>query len=90
MKRVRAIISGDVIGVGFRSWVRRLAQDNHLNGWVTNREDKTVELVAEGTREALETLIAACNRGPDVSWVEHVEVKWEKETGEFVSFEVLY
>ncbi len=90
LSRVRLIISGDVIGVGFRSWVRRLAQDDHLNGWVKNREDKTVEVVAEGDTEALEELVNLCKKGPDVAWVEKVDVKWLPATGEFVNFSVLY
>ena len=90
MKRVHIIVSGDVVGVGFRAWARRQAQDNHLNGWVKNREDKTVELVAEGEKPALEKLIIACKKGPDVSWVERVDIQNEKATGEFVAFEVLY
>lgn len=90
VKRIHGIISGDVVGVGLRSWVRKVAVDNHLNGWVKNREDKTVELVAEGEQEGLEKLIATCKRGPDVAWVERVDIQWSKATGEFVNFEVIY
>jgi len=90
MKRVHCIISGDVVGVGFRAWVRRLARDNHLNGWVKNRDNKTVELVAEGEKQALEKFIAACNKGPDLAWVEAVSAEWLPASGEFVGFAVVY
>lgn len=90
MKRIRCIVSGDVVGVGYRAWARRQAKGLELVGWVKNREDKTVELVAEGTRESLEEFIALCRRGPDVAWVKHVDVSWQKATGEFVGFEVVY
>jgi len=90
MKRVRLIISGDVVGVGYRAWALRQAQDLRLTGWIKNGEDKTVELVAEGEKEALEKFVAACRKGPDVSWVERVDIQSEKATGEFVAFEVLY
>ena len=90
MKRAHLIISGDVIGVGYRSWVLRLARNLGLVGWVKNREDRIVELVAEGEKEALEKLIAACSKGPDVSWVEGVRVEWAKASGEFLDFTVLY
>lgn len=76
MKRVHCIISGDVIGVGFRSWVRRQMKTLGVIGSVENREDNTVELMAQGEKPALEQLIAACKKGPDVAWVEHVEVTW--------------
>lgn len=90
MKRVHCIISGDVVGVGFRAWVRRLAQDNHLNGWVKNRGDKTVELVAEGEKQTLEKFIALCKKGPDLAWVERVMVTWLPSTREFFNFTVVY
>ncbi len=76
MKRVHLIISGDVVGVGFRAWARRQMKTFGVVGWVENREDNTVELMAEGKESALKKLITACKRGPDVAWVEHVEATW--------------
>ena len=90
MKRVHLIISGDVVGVGFRSWTLRLARTLSLTGWVKNREDSAVEIVAEGPRNALEDLVSACQKGPEVAWVENVRTTWEEATGEFLGFEVLY
>lgn len=90
MKRVHLIISGDVVGVGYRSWVRRQAEDLEITGWVKNRQDNTVEIVADGNQGILEEFIKRCRRGPDVSWVEHVSVSWEKATNAFSTFQVLY
>lgn len=90
MKRVHLIISGDVQGVGFRAWVRGQAKELNLMGWVKNREDGAVEIAAEGKKEDLEVLIKHCKKGPDVAWVEHVDVSWKKASYEFVSFEVVY
>jgi acylphosphatase len=90
MHRIHLIISGDVQGVGFRAWARRLAQGNHLNGWVKNREDDTVELIVEGDKVTLDDFVKACQHGPDVAWVEHVDTSWENATNEFIGFEVLY
>lgn len=90
MDRVHLIINGDVIGVGYRSWALRLAKSLGVTGWVKNREDRTVELVAEGDKEVLNRLIAACKKGPDVAWVEHVESELTPGTGEFLDFTVLY
>lgn len=88
MRRVHLVISGDVIGVGYRSWAVRQARELGIIGWVKNREDDTVEIVAEGNY--LEEFIARCKHGPDVSWVKDVTVTWEKATGEFVLFSVIY
>ena len=60
MKRAHLIISGDVQGVGFRAWIVRQAKEFSLTGWVKNREDGAVELVAEGVRQSLEELIKRC------------------------------
>jgi acylphosphatase len=90
MKRVHLIISGDVIGVGYRSWVKRQARELGVSGWVKNREDNTVELVVEGSKDHLTAVVAICKKGPDVAWVKDVVETWQDATGEFVDFEVLY
>lgn len=90
MKRAHLIISGDVMGVGFRAFVLRRAQDLRCVGWVRNREDGAVEVVAEGLKENLEILIQQCHHGPEVAWVEKMEVEWGAATDEFVGFEVVY
>jgi len=90
MKRVHCIISGDVVGVGYRGWVLRQAQDLRLVGWVKNCEDKTVEIVAEGNEQKLKQLINICKHGPDLAWVEHTDITWLPESGEFFDFAVVY
>lgn len=90
MKRVHLIVSGDVQGVGFRSWAFRQAQGLGLTGWVKNRDDGSVELVAEGLQVQLEELVKRCQRGPEVALIQHVDSTWENVTGEFVRFEVVY
>lgn len=94
MKRVHLFIHGDVVGVGFRAWTVRTAKELKLTGWVKNREDKTVEVIAEGEEKILEEFIKRCHHGPEVAWVERVEEKWEEGPlacgEEFVGFEVRY
>lgn len=90
MNRVHLIIAGDVIGVGFRAWVLRLTQGKQITGWVRNRDDDTVEIVAEGPQEKLEEFVQACHKGPILSVVKTVDITWEKATGEFVNFQVVY
>ncbi len=90
MKRVRLIISGDVQGVGFRAWTRLQARELSLTGWVKNREDGAVEIVVEGAKEGLTQFISRCRKGPEVAWVEKVDVAWSEQAGEFAGFEVIY
>ncbi len=90
MQRVHLLVSGDVQGIGFRVWTIRQAQDLGCVGWVKNREDGAVEVVAEGAKENLEILIKQCHHGPEVAWVKEVTVEWGTATNEFVGFVVVY
>ncbi len=61
-------------GVGFRYFALDAARRDGLTGYVTNRDDGSVEAVAEGEAEALERFERALRRGPSRSRVEHVLV----------------
>ncbi len=86
--RVRAQIEGRVQGVFFRASAEAEANRLGVKGWVRNRPEGSVELVAEGERENLDDLIAWCRRGPRHAEVERVQVDWEEFTGEFSSFRI--
>ena len=60
-----------------------------LTGWAKNREDDTVELVAEGSKEALSAFMKACRKGPEIAWVTNVMSQWEEASGEFLTFKVI-
>ncbi len=90
MKRLEAIVHGVVQGVGFRWYTRLVARRLGLSGYVRNRRDRTVEVVAEGTEAALRELLAALQRGPTSAVVERVDVKWLPADGSFSSFEVRF
>ena len=90
MKRVHLIISGDVQGVGYRAWAIREANKLELVGWVRNRSDGAVEIIAEGPKDKLDELVTRCQDGPDVACVEKVETTWDRVTGEYVTFGVVY
>jgi acylphosphatase len=63
-RSVRLIITGRVQGVGYRIWTERAAAALGIRGWVRNRSDGSVELVATGTESAVGALIEACREGP--------------------------
>ncbi|MEK6590510.1 MAG: acylphosphatase [Nitrospinota bacterium] len=88
--RVHIIVSGSVQGVYFRANTRRQAQAFGLNGWVRNKSEGTVEIVAEGEKAKIEKLITWCHRGPPGAIVKDVVVKWEEFTGDFKDFNVRY
>lgn len=57
VKRVKVIIEGRVQGVGYRMFVRDLANQYHISGWVRNREDGSVEGEIEGESQAVDEII---------------------------------
>lgn len=88
MERLHVIIRGRVQGVGFRYFVLSAAMEIHLKGWVRNRRDGSVEVLAEGTKENLEKLFRALQRGPSSSNVTDVDPEWGDASGEFSRFEI--
>ena len=72
---VRLVIRGRVQGVGYRWWAREEAQALGLDGWVRNRADGSVELVAAGPADKLAALENLCRRGPPAGYVTAVERK---------------
>lgn len=89
-ERLEAVIHGRVQGVNFRYYTRQRAQELGLTGYVRNRWDGTVEVVAEGPPQALARLLDFLHRGPPSAIVVQVDVQWKPATGEFQGFRVAY
>lgn len=87
-ERMEAVVHGRVQGVGFRVFVLHGARRLGLRGWVANEPVGRLRCVAEGPRDALETLLRALNEGPPGAWVDRVEAVWGPATGEFDGFDV--
>ena len=63
-RRVLIIVRGRVQGVGYRYSAVRAAARLGVTGWVRNRPDGSVEVVASGRAEALAELRRALHHGP--------------------------
>lgn len=74
MKIVRIFIRGRVQGVGFRYFVAGEAEVSHLEGWVRNRRDGSVEVVLAGEEALVDGMMEALRKGPPVSRVERIDV----------------
>ena len=75
-------------GVYFRASAQREARRLGLTGWVKNRPDCFVEVLAEGEEEGLKDLIAWANRGPSAARVERVDTRWRSFSGEYSDFRI--
>jgi acylphosphatase len=66
-------IRGRVQGVGYRAFVEDEATARHLEGWVRNRRDGSVEAVFSGLEDVVSAMIASCRRGPSSARVDAVQ-----------------
>ena len=76
--------------VGFRYHACHQASHLHLNGWVRNNPDGTVEILAEGEKKDLEELIEWCHKGPSSAVVTGVDKSWLDYQGNLNDFSVSY
>ena len=89
MKKVRAIVSGKVQGVGFRMSTRSQAQQLGVCGTVRNLNNGNVEIVAAGKAEAVDALIDWARSGPSSAVVDDVQTEvMDYKDAEFNSFEI--
>lgn len=89
-KRLHAIVHGFVQRVGFRQFALRRARALGLTGWVMNREDGAVEIVAEGVAEDLERFLRKVCDGPTYARVQEVEVEWGDPQRDSTGFQIRF
>ena len=90
MKKVHAIIKGQVVGVYYRSFIKDRAEELGLNGYVKNIDNKTVELVIEGHEAKIKRLLEFCKQGPPGALVDNIKTKSLPYDKEFNVFRVRY
>ncbi|MDO8683136.1 MAG: acylphosphatase [Armatimonadota bacterium] len=87
-ERLVATIFGRVQGVGYRYFAEREANRLGLTGYVRNRPDNSVEVVAEGDRHILDGFLVLLRRGPSGANVADIKSSFVPATGEFYDFSV--
>jgi acylphosphatase len=85
-QRLRAVVKGEVQGVGFRWSVQRQAGELGLTGYAENLPDGSVRVEAEGDPNRLDQLEAYLRQGPRWAEVESLDVQRAPATGEFRGF----
>ena len=81
MVRRHLWVSGMVQGVWYRGSCAEQAGRLGVSGWARNLPDGRVEVVAEGTPEAVEGLVRWCMRGPPEAVVTDVQQQSERPEG---------
>lgn len=87
-KQLRCTIYGCVQGVFFRAETCEEARRLNLTGWVRNCADGSVECVAEGPEDKLNTLREWMGHGPIKARVTRVDEHWDAACGTFMDFRV--
>ncbi len=88
--RIEARVIGLVQGVFFRQYTLQEARRLNLTGWVANRPDGSVQVIAEGNETNLRTLLVFLHVGSPSAHVEDVKITWSNASGEFTDFRVRY
>jgi acylphosphatase len=76
--------------VWFRDSTRGKANELGVYGWVRNRAEGDVEVLAEGPEENVSQLIAWCHHGPPHARVTRIKEILEEWQGEFDSFNIVW
>ena len=69
----RFVVRGRVQGVGFRWFVEHEAHVLGIAGWVRNKPDGSLEVLAMGSRDQLAGLRSRLREGPRAARVDDVE-----------------
>jgi acylphosphatase len=88
IERLQAHVYGRVQGVGFRFYTVDAAVALGLTGWVANRYDDSVEVVAEGSHAQLQQLLDQLHQGPSMARVDQVLYTFLPATREFKRFSI--
>lgn len=87
-RRLHAVVHGRVQGVGYRATTIDEARRLGLAGWVRNRHDGTVEVLAEGGEPKLKLFADYLHRGPWGAHVTSVVDDWSDAQGAPMPFQV--
>ncbi|MEK6850470.1 MAG: polyprenyl diphosphate synthase [Nanoarchaeota archaeon] len=89
LKEVEIEVYGRVQGVNFRYIVKRFCDSLNIKGYVLNRKDGSVIIVAQGDSEALDDLVSWVEKSPGFSSVGEVNHFWRDIRARYSAFDVI-
>ncbi|RKL69114.1 acylphosphatase [Salipaludibacillus neizhouensis] len=90
MERCHLIVYGKVQGVGFRRYTRRKAILYQIKGWICNKDNGTVEIVAQGSPVKMRSFIRAVKKGSKKSEVNRIKLFKSDDINSYRKFIVRY
>ena len=88
MSELSLFVFGRVQGVFFRKTTQKMAIKFNITGWVRNRKDGSVEILAQGEKANLEKFRAWCEVGSSLSKVERIEEMWREPQKKYLEFSI--
>lgn len=88
LQTISIIVKGKVQGVYYRQTTQEKAMALGITGTARNLPDRSVKIIATGTREQLDKLLAWCRQGPSRAEVSGIETK-DEELRSFPDFRIL-
>lgn len=85
---VDVCVKGRVQGVGFRATALRHAHLYGVRGWVSNAADGSVELLLQGSPDAIDRMVSWLYIGPEQALVEQVEIQRSYTDKRYDFFEI--
>ena len=85
----RFLVSGRVQGVFYRAGTQRQARSQGITGWVRNRLDGRVEVLACGDEQQLDVFAKWLEIGPEYAKVTNIEISTENLSDPPATFDVL-
>ncbi|WP_438270984.1 acylphosphatase [Sporolactobacillus mangiferae] len=82
------IVKGRVQAVGFRYFTWQTANVYRVFGWVRNRSDGSVEIVAEGEKSDIQQFMKTIKKGSPFSRISDVDIYEYTEPKNFHQFEI--
>ena len=90
MIEMHAVVIGQVQRVAYRAYVQDAATELGLVGYVENRPDGSVEVVAQGNPDTLKEFVEYLHEGSVSSKVESVAVEWKSARKTYDEFSLLH
>lgn len=88
MKTIQINVTGRVQGVCFRADTQKQAAKFGITGFVKNKKDGSVEIIARSGQNKLDSLVDWCHKGPFMAKVSNVIVNEYASTETFTRFEI--
>lgn len=91
MRYKKITVVGNVVGVGFREFLRREASKiGGIAGYAKNLKNGNLEVIAAGDDEKVKKFIDACRRGPLLASIKRADVEDVDYDEELDSFVIKY